>query len=195
MYNLKIPHVLWQLLHLIVTMKWASLREGIIYHAEHRAASKKRPNIQTVLSIILFALETTHLLCITQETSQMLSKSTLKPSEWLPLGSTTGFIFHQSFCFTSDDEIACILYSIHWLTHQDDDPQDVKTSWLVIDTDNPYGENVLQYFTSTSSIDKMPWVKPALPQWKTVVVQESCEWDTRRKQNNQAAAFLTSTRS
>lgn len=40
-------------------------------------------------------------------------------------GSKTGFIFHQSFCFTSDDEIACILYSIHWLTHQDDDPQDV----------------------------------------------------------------------
>lgn len=62
--------------------------------------------VSTVLSNILFALETTHLLEIAQETFQM-SKSTQR----FPPGLKTLYIFNQSFCYTSDDEAAYVLYS------------------------------------------------------------------------------------
>lgn len=47
----------------------------------------KRLCISTILSIILFALETTRLLDIAQDTIHMLSKSTLTITQCFPLGS------------------------------------------------------------------------------------------------------------
>lgn len=74
----------------------------------------KRLYIPTVLSNILFALETTRSLDLAQETFQ-LSKSTLGLTQWLPLGRKQYLFLMKAFdIYTCDDETACVLHSQCW---------------------------------------------------------------------------------
>lgn len=68
----------------------------------------KRFCISTVLSNILFALETTHPLDGPQETFQMLSKSTLNITQWLPLGWKQYLFLIKAFVILMKLPASCI---------------------------------------------------------------------------------------